>query len=136
MHIERCTEVRVSVQRLHTALVAEVPDAQRFVVAGRKHVLATGMEHDAPDPVVVTDEREQAQPGIDVPNPNRLISRSGREERALVGSLFVVRSGGLVDCRRGRFRRPGNAFDCVFVLPQFGLALLGVGLPDANRVII
>lgn len=65
---ERCTEVRVSIEGLHTALVAEVPDAQRFVIAGGKHVLATRMEHDAPYPVVMTDECEQAQPGADIPN--------------------------------------------------------------------
>lgn len=58
----------MSIQGLHTALVAEVPDAQRFVVAGGNHVLTTGMEHDAPHPVVMTDECEQTQSGADVPN--------------------------------------------------------------------
>ena len=58
----------MSIEGLHTALVAEVPDAQRFVIAGGKHVLATRMEHDAPYPVVMTDECEQAQPGADIPN--------------------------------------------------------------------
>lgn len=136
MHIERCTEVRVSIEGLHTALVAEVPDAQRFVIAGGKHVLAAGMEHDASYPVVMTDECEQAQPGADIPNPNGLISRSRCEERSLVRSLLVVGSGGFVDGRRSRFRRPGNTLDCVFVFSQFGLALLGIGLPDANRVVV
>lgn len=65
---ERGAEVLVRVQGLHTALVAQVPDAQRFVIAGGNHVLAARMEHDAPDPVVVAGEREQTQPGADVPN--------------------------------------------------------------------
>lgn len=78
MHIERRAEVLVRVEGLHTTLIAQVPDAQRFVIAGGNHVLAARMEHDAPDPVVVAGEREQTQPGADVPNPNRLISRSRR----------------------------------------------------------
>lgn len=58
----------MSVQRFVASLVMNVPHSNRFVVAGRDHVLAARMKNDTFHPVVVTVEREQANTGADVPN--------------------------------------------------------------------
>lgn len=72
------------------APVTQIPHAHRLVVGGAEQVLAARMEHESPHPVVVAGEREHAQAGGNVPDLDRLVAGSGREERAGQVRLPVV----------------------------------------------
>lgn len=93
---DRSAEVNVRLDGLHHSLVARVPDSQRLIVGCADDKLAARMEDDAPHPVVVSDEGEEAHPGADVPHAYHFVSGAGREERSLVRAL-VVRAGRRVD---------------------------------------
>lgn len=70
---DRSAEVKVRFESLHHSLIARVPDSQRLIVGRADDKLAARMEDDAPHPVVVPDEGEEAHPGADVPHADHLV---------------------------------------------------------------
>merc|ERR1719291_629145 len=56
-------EVVVGVQPLLTTPVCDIPDPEALVVGDGEEVLAARVEGQAAHPVVVAEERRQAQPG-------------------------------------------------------------------------
>ena len=139
MEVERGAEVSVSLQPLGAPPVGHVPDPEGLVVARREQVLAPGVPGDPADPVVVPHEGEEAHAGGHVPHADRLVPRARREEGAdqpgLVGAGVPVGGGlgRLLDGRRGRLGRPGDALDHVVVVAELELAIFGGVGPEGER---
>ena len=127
--------MRVRRQSLHTSLVANVPDADGLIVAGREHIFAARMESDSPHPIIMSIKRKQAQSGCHIPHSNRLVARSWRQEGPGMSS-FIVGSCRLIDSCRCRIWRPRDALNRVVVLTHLHLALFRVDAPHANCVIV
>jgi len=124
----------VRLEGLHHSFVARVPDSQRLIVGRADDKLATRMEDDAPHPVVVPDEGEEAHPGADVPHAYHFVPGAGREERSLVRAL-VVRAGCRVDRRSRALRRPCDAFHHVFVFSELDLkSITNDSIFDSTRI--
>ena len=136
MKINTRAEVGVGVKPLAAPLVRHVPNSKRFVVARREEVLPSGVPGDAPHPVVVAGEGEQANSGGHVPNFYRFIPRTRGQKRADNPGAHVVSvirrpaavngRSSFFDGRGGRFRRPGYALYHVVVFAQFGFAIFGL----------
>ena len=74
--------MRVRVQPLAAPPVRDVPNSNRFVVAGRQEVLAARMPGQTANPVVVAEQGEEADPGGDVPDLYALVARPGSQKRS------------------------------------------------------
>lgn len=110
----------VRFEGFHYPFVARVPDSQGLVVRRTDDELATWMEDDAADPVVVAQQGEKTNTGTDVPHTNYFVSRARCEERTFVGTL-VVRPCCSVDRCSCTVRRPCDTLYHVFVVSEFDL---------------
>lgn len=136
----------VSVEGFEAPPVSKVPDAQRLVIRGAEEVLPARVEHQPAHPIVVPRQGEEAEARGHVPDPDRLVSGSGREEGARQTRLGLARPGlrarirrvgrgdRLLDGRRGGLRRPGDALHHVLVLPHLHLRRRIVSQKDLGRL--
>lgn len=113
-------KVDVRFEGFHYPFVARVPDSQGLIVRGTDDKLATGMEDDAANPVVVSHEGKETNTGTDVPYTNYLVSRTRCEERSFVGTLVVCSCRSIDRCPCTVWC-PCNTFHYVFVVSEFHL---------------
>lgn len=65
---------------LRAAPLLQRPHPEGLIVADGEEHLACGMQTETTHPVVMTDEREQARAGKDVPEADGTISRAGHDQ--------------------------------------------------------
>lgn len=115
-------EVDVRFEGFHYPFVARVPYSQGLVVRGTDDELATRMEDDAANPVVVAQQGEETNTGTDIPYTNYFVSRARCEERSFMGSL-IVRPCSSVDRCSCTVRCPCDTLHYVFVVSEFDLKI-------------
>ena len=110
MHVYGGDEVRVRLEGLVVALAAQLPHAQRLVVAHAQQVLAARMEDDAAYPVVVADQIEQALECGHVPYLDAFVARARAQVRSAVCPLIRLQLLLLCLFIDGVGRRRGRRF--------------------------
>lgn len=115
-------EVDVRFEGFHYPFVARVPYSQGLVVRGTDDELATRMEDDAANPVVVAQQGKETNTGTDIPYTNYFVSRARCEERSFMGS-FIVRPCSSVDRCSCTVRCPCDTLHYVFVVSEFDLKI-------------
>lgn len=129
-------------QTLKASLVLDVPNSNGFIIGAADDVVAARMPADATHPVVVADQREQADAHRHVPDLDRAIPRTADQIQArptagaAAGVVVAVQTALLQRLRvavrdrlghrvQRRVRCPGDALDRVVVLLHDDLLFVG-----------
>lgn len=81
MHVNRCSEVSVRLQSFVVSFGSQLPGSECLVIADTEQELASRVEDDVADPVVVACQCEQALEGCDVPDFYCLVATARGEVR-------------------------------------------------------
>lgn len=110
----------VRFKSFHYPFVARVPDSQGLIVRGTDDKLATGMEDDAANPIVMSQKGKKTNTSTDVPYANYLVSRTRCEERSFMGTLIVCSCRSIDRCSCTVWC-PCDTLHHVFMVSEFHL---------------